>query len=212
MINIQLELDGELMDFNMPTSWSEITIETAGKIYSINVEGKTKIESSVEIISILTGIETDYLYMLTPQQFGEIVEATKFTNEEIKGELVDSIVIGEEEYFLKKDFSQLTMGEVISIETILKQFDNNYMAALPQLLCIFLRKKKENGALESFKNSFMERANIFKNIIITDVNNLLIFFSGGNNTLVSNMKDYLEEESNKIENEIDLQSLTDQQK
>jgi hypothetical protein len=50
---------------------------------------------------------------------------------------------------------------------------------MAKLLCIFLRKKKENGKLESFKNSFMEREELFENVMISDVNNLFLFFLDG---------------------------------
>jgi len=40
----------------------------------------------------------------------------------------------------------------------------------------FFKKEKANGKLESFKNDFMERETIFNQAIITDVNNIFLFF------------------------------------
>ena len=61
---------------------------------------------------------------------------------------------------------------------------------MPQLLCIFLRKKKENGQLEKYKTSFMNRVEIFKKIKIDEINHIFNFFLTGrnlspNNTVVS---------------------------
>jgi hypothetical protein len=212
MIKIEFEVDGEEMSFDMPTNWDEVTIEMAGRIFSISTENKTNLESSVEVISLLTGIEQDYLYMLTPSQFQQLIDASSFTATEIKSELKESITVDDEEYFLKKDFTQLTMGEIISIETLLKKYHNNYMVAMPDLLCIFLRKKKENGKLESFKNSFMDRASSFKKIIVSDVNNLMLFFSDGSSLLEVNTKEYSENPKSNQESEIDSQSLMGQPK
>jgi hypothetical protein len=127
----------------------------------------------------LTGIEEELIYLLTQEQFLEVVEKVKFTNEEIVSELKESILVEGEEYFIKKDFDKLNMGEIISIESLLKQSDGDLSKCMSKLLCVFLRKKKENGNLESFKNSFMEREELFDNVMITDVNNLFVFFSNG---------------------------------
>ena len=88
----------------------------------------------------------------------------------------------------------------------LKQYENNIAPAMAKLLCIFLRKKKENGSLETFKNSFMEREILFEEVIISDVNDLFLFFLDGENLSQNNMKDYLENQKSNQESEIDFQS------
>jgi len=52
----------------------------------------------------------------------------------------------------------------------------------------------------------MERESKFENVIITEVNNLFLFFLDGNNSSHKNTKDYLENQNQKVENEIDLQN------
>lgn len=205
MINLIIELDGEEHNFNVPTGWNEVTVKTAAALSAVKKTNRTDIEVMVDIISLLANIDGELIYMLTSEQFNEVVEIVKFTTEEIKGEMADSVIINDEEYFLKKDFSQLTMGEIISIDTIIAQNENNIAPAMAKLLCIFLRKKKENGNIESFKNSFMERESLFEQVIISDVHNLFLFFSDGRNSSQSNMKDYSESQNQKP-SEIDSQN------
>lgn len=205
MINLIIELDGEEHNFNVPTGWNEVTVKTAAALSAVKKTDRTDIEVMVDIISLLANIDGELIYMLTSEQFNEVVEIVKFTTEEIKGEMADSVIINDEEYFLKKDFSQLTMGEIISIDTIIAQNENNIAPAMAKLLCIFLRKKKENGSIESFKNSFMERESLFEQVIISDVHNLFLFFSDGRNSSQSNMKDYSESQNQKP-SEIDSQN------
>lgn len=206
MINLIIDLDGEEKEFLIPTSWNEVSVKKAAKLAEIQVSNKTDIESAADIVSVLADIDQETLYMLTASQFNDLVENIKFTLEKIDSpELKDSIFIDGEEYFLKKDFTKLTMGEIISIDTILKQYENNVGPAMAKLLCIFLRKKKENGSLETFKNSFMERESLFENVIISDVNNLFLFFLDGNNSSPSNMKGYMESQKKNKESEIDFQ-------
>lgn len=207
MINLIIDLDGEEKQFSIPTSWNEVTVKKAAKLAEIQLKNKTDIESAADIVSVLADIDQETIYMLTAHQFNDLVEHIKFTLEKIDSpELKDSIFIEDEEYFLKKDFTKLTMGEIISIDTILKQYENNIAPAMAKLLCIFLRKKKENGSLETFKNSFMEREILFEEVIISDVNDLFLFFLDGENLSQSNMKDYLENQKSNQESEIDFQS------
>jgi len=182
MININLDIDGEVTQLSTPQEWAEVTVGQSIRINSIDKEGKSELALIVSILSILTGIEEEILWMLSPEQFMELSEVIKFTNQEIVGTKVDSVMVGEEEYFLKKDFEKLTLGEIISIETIMKQSDGNLTDAMGKLLCIFLRKKKPNGNLETFRNSFMDREEQFMDLKITDVNNVFIFFLDGNHS------------------------------
>ena len=206
MINLIIDLDGEEKEFSIPTSWNEVSVKKAAKLAEIQVSNKTDIESAADIVSVLADIDQETIYMLTADQFNDLVENIKFTLEKIDSpELKDSIFINGEEYFLKKDFTKLTMGEIISVDTILKQYENNVAPAMAKLLCIFLRKKKENGSLETFKNSFMQRESLFEEVIISDVNNLFLFFLDGENLSQSNTKDYLESQKSNQESEIDFQ-------
>ena len=63
---------------------------------------------------------------------------------------------------------------------------------MDKLLCIFLRKKKENGNLEAFKSEFMERRWGFRDIKISKVFNVFNFFLNGGSSLLNNMNPSLE--------------------
>jgi hypothetical protein len=180
MIILNLEVDGIEKQYNIPESWSEVTVGQAADIQNMAVENGTNIEKIVKILTILTpGISQDEIFMMSPEQFNQVAEQLTFIKDEIDGDPVDSLVIEGEEYFLKKDFTKLTMGEIISVDTIMKQTNHDITKALPKMLCIFLRKKKENGELESFKSNFMEREELFRSVIITDVAKLFTFFLSG---------------------------------
>ncbi len=201
MIEIKLNVDGQDSNFNIPEGWNEVTVDQASRLYSLDRENKNDLELMISIVNIFTGIDEEIIYMLTQEQFNILLNTIKFTNEEVKGELADSITIGEEQYFLKKDFNNLNMGEIISLETIIKQNEDNFPQAMAKLLCIFLRKKVMGNSgvevLETFKNNMMLREEMFKSIIITDVNNIFLFFLTGNNILQNDMKESLENQNPK---------------
>src|SRR5690606_2752505 len=101
----------------------------------------------------------------------------------------------------KKDFDSLNMGEMISINLVMDENKGDITKALPRMMCILLRKKV-NGELESFRNSFMDRAEMFKDVIITDISNLLAFFLDGGNSSQKDTKEFSQSQSqNKIDTE-----------
>ena len=194
MIKLNLEIDDEKRKFSIPESWDEVTVDIFSNIWKIDRDNLTDIEITVAVIGLLTSIDEDSLYMMSPDDFNRVAELIQFTNTDVKGKQVDSIVIDGDEYFLKNDFNKLSMGEVISLELLIEKSDGNMGSIMPEMLCIFLRKKKDNGKLETFKNSFMDRAEMFKGVSITEVNDIFLFFSDGENSSTVNMKESLEKE------------------
>jgi hypothetical protein len=192
MINLKLEIDDEVKEFNLPQSWDEVTIGDFVKLFSFEREGLNSVELSVKIINVLTDIDENLIMMMDVKDFEKLAEVFAFTSKELKPTNVESVELEGETYYLKNDFSKLTMGEVISIETILQSADGNLFKVMDKLLCIFLRKKKENGKLEAFKGEFMDRVNLFRNAPISKVYNIFSFFLTGGTTLEDNTKDYLE--------------------
>lgn len=190
MVEINVELDDRTETYNFPNSWSEVTIEQFGRLYTINKEIHSGMFYTFEVLHQLTGIDRDIIEQIDYESFTQIVEQMKFIYEPLPEKNNLSIVVDGEEYFLYTEFNKYTAGEIISIETILQSVNKEIYKVMPELLCIFLRKKKENGNLEKYKTSFMERRDKFKNIKIDEINHLFTFFltgrdSSANNTRVS---------------------------
>jgi hypothetical protein len=190
MIEINVELDDRVDTYNFPTEWSEVTIEQFGRLYTINRELHSGMFYTFEVLHQLTGIDREIIEQIDYESFSQIVDKLKFIFEPLPVKENQSVVIDGEEYFLYTEFNKYTAGEIISIETILQSVNKEIYKVMPELLCIFLRKKKENGKLEKYKTSFMERRDKFKNIKIDEINHLFTFFqigrdSSANNTRVS---------------------------
>ena len=129
--------------------------------------------------------------MMDINDFRNLLDKLKFIKEDVIKTEVESIVIGEDEYFLQLDFNKFTTGEIITIEMILKKADNNIYQVMSELLCVFLRKK--NGdKLEKFKTKMLERKELFDNIPISKIYHIFNFFLAGSDLFANNMKDYTE--------------------
>lgn len=186
MLEVNLEIDDEITTFTLPQSWDEVSIGEFCKIFSFHREGMNVLEVVIETLVILSGIDREKIMMLPYTDFTTLTQALDFINVEMEPQNVESVMIGDEEYFIKKDFTQFTMGEIISIETLLAQGDNNLFRVMDKLLCIFLRKKKENGNLETFKGTFMDRAELFNKAPVSKVFMVFNFFLSGGNISSSN--------------------------
>jgi len=196
MIKISIEIEDEVREFDLPENWTEVSVEQFIKLFSFNREELTIIEITSKVISCFTGIDEDLLMLMNYEDFTKIAKQLEFTkNDEGLIEQSEFIELDGEAYYLKTDFSKYTMGEIISIETILGEANGNIFKVIDKLLCVFLRKKKENGKLETFKGEFMSRVNLFKRTPISKVYNVFSFFLNGGILLDNNIKDYSENPS-----------------
>lgn len=208
MIKLQLELDDEQYNFEIPECWDEVNVEQFCKIMELqeSVKDLTKISTSVKLINIITDIDEEIIWLMSGEDFSKLTKALSFTSTEIKAPLKDSIVLDGEEYFVKSNFEELTMGEIITLEQLTDSSKGNIFKSMDKLLTIFLRKKKPNGNLESFKVKFIEeRAHKFNKISITDIYTLFFSFIDGENSSVNDMKVFSVDKKQKVKNQIGLQ-------
>lgn len=180
MVKLNLTIDEEVKEFEIPNSWNDVTIENFQGLSKLQKAGLNQLEFSVALVGLLTEIDSDTLDLMDLESFNEILKVLEFAKEPIEPTQKDSIVIDGIEYFIKKDFDKLNLGEMTTLNILSEKYKDNIDDCIPDMLCVFLRQKKENGKLEGFKNSFMERAEIFKaNVKISDVHQLFLFFSNG---------------------------------
>lgn len=182
MINVTLEIDEKKINFEIPNSWEDITVQQYMDMLSLMKDIKEiTTQDSLKIISLLSGVDVKLIGEMSPDEFKLLTDEVQFVYDPIPNNKLESIMIEGEEYFVKKDFSkQLTMGEVASIELITKQNEDVYKA-LPELLTIFLRKKID-GRLEKYSEIEEDRSELFRNVKITQVHYLMGFFSTGKDT------------------------------
>lgn len=189
MIKLHINIDGAENYFEVPSSWSEVTVKMFDKIHNIERDGLSDLNLSIKTIAAITGVDEEIVGQLDFDSFGQLADALSFISEDIQTTEVEHIEVGDVKYYLKKDFDKLNVGEVASLELIMEKHKSNIVSAMPEMLCILLRQKKENGELESFKNEFMLRREIFEEVSIVDVNDLFVFFSDGGNSFPSNTQD-----------------------
>lgn len=189
MIQINVEVDEVIQPYTFPTSWSEVTVEQFANLYGIDKEKYTGMFYTFEVIHQLTGIDREIIELMDYQDFVELVKSLEFVFKPVENKQSESVIVDGEEYFVNSEFNKYTAGEIISLDVIINSSNGEFVKVMPQLLCIFLRKKKQNGELEKYKTSFMNRVESFKKIKIDEINHIFTFFLTGRASSPNNTVD-----------------------
>jgi len=190
MINITVETEIGVDQYDFPTSWEDLTVEQYSNLYSIDRTVHTGMFFTFEVLHKLTGIDREIIEQIDYKDFVQLVKGLEFIYTPLEKREVEFIEIEDEKYYLQSEFNKFTAGEIISIDMIINQAKGELNTVLSKLLCVFLRKKKSNGEFEKYKTSFMLREQMFSKIKISDVHHIFGFFlhgrdSSDNSTMVS---------------------------
>jgi hypothetical protein len=191
MITVNIELEEETKSYDFPTSWDEVSVEQFTKIYSASNEKYEGILGSVKILSAVSGIDEQVLMMIDINDFKNLAKQLEFVHSEVSKNEVDYIEIGVDKFYLYNEFNKFTTGEIITIELLLEQGGGNVFPVMLDLLCVFLRKKKEDGSFEKYNTNFMERKELFKNVPVSQIFHIFAFFLDINNLSNRNIEGYL---------------------
>lgn len=196
MIEVKIETDEEELLYTFPENWDEITVKQFCDVFRKDYEGKNAFVSSVILMSALTGVKQEIIEMMDIEDFKMLLEKLKFMQEDVKKSDDETIIINDEEYFLHTDFSKYTTGEIITIELLLEKAQNNVVSIMPELLCVFLRKKTKKGKMEKFNTSFMERQYMYNMLPISKIYHIFNFFLDGKNLFINNIKGSTQNQEN----------------
>jgi len=148
MISVNIELEEETKTYEFPTSWDEVSVEQFMRVFT-NTENKYDgILGSVKVISSISNISEEILMMMDINDFKMLADQLAFVSQEVPKSEVDYIEIDGSKFYLYSDFNKFTTGEIITIELLLEQAGGSIFPVITDLLCVFLRKKKEDGTFE----------------------------------------------------------------
>ena len=189
MVEVNIEIEGGIKTYNIPTSWEEVTVKQFTQLYRYKNDNLNELLAAVNLISAISGIDQNVLLQMEIDDFKILTTQVSFITTEVPKVDVDYLEVGEDKYYLYTDFNRLTTGEVITIETLLDSSDFDVHKILSDLLCLFLRKKDENGKFEKFTTDMLKRKETFLDLPISQVYHVFGFFLNGGNSLQNNMKD-----------------------
>jgi hypothetical protein len=196
MIKVEIEIDGELTTYSFPTSWDDITISQYQRLYEIPKREVNDLFYYFDVLHALSNIEHNVLQQMSFDDFKQLTEQLQFVFTPVEDKKLTAIELDGEMYYIHTDFNKYTAGEIITIDTILRQYNHDYIKCMTDLLCVFLRKKI-NDKIEPFTTDLLNRKELFSKIKIGDINSVFGFFLSGKNSLENNIKDSINETSPK---------------
>ncbi len=189
MIEVNINLEDTEKTYSIPTSWDEVTVKQFSQLYKVKNDNSNELLAAVNLINAITEIDTSTLLQMDIDDFKTLSKSISFISEEVKKTDVDYLILDGEKYYLYTDFNKLTTGEVITLETIIESSNHDIHRIIPDLLCLFLRKKNENGKYEKFTTDMLKRKELFLQVPISQIYHVFAFFLSGGNLLQNNTKD-----------------------
>lgn len=129
------------IDYNVPESWSEVLLEQVIKCQEIS----DLIPESpvVAIINAYTSIPILELKQSRIQKINEILDILVFLYTPYTPKLMNSFILNNIEYRAEPDISEMCFQDYISIQTILYNYRDNIVRALPRMLAVLAKKPDE---------------------------------------------------------------------
>ena len=162
----------------IPTSWNDVTLREFIELSSLDFESyKSPVEYYIHVLRIFgnDNIENIFDY-IKAVDLNSIIGQMSFMNEEPEKLDNKSVEIDGEMYFLSDNLNELTVGEYVSIESLIEQGGQSSVDSIPTVLSVLLRPKNE--VFDSA--NCVKRAELFKDALsIEQVLGMSVFFSSG---------------------------------
>jgi hypothetical protein len=208
-MEVRIIIDGERKVINTPEKWSDVKLKHWMKLNEINKkEWELALIRDINIVAAILNIAPEEVEMLDTDTYNILMDSLSFLLKEPEDEpLNDFIEIKGEKWWIKKDFDKITLGERITIDTLL--MENTIEERFSTLLTLFLKKKLDNGEFETWRTTHKERAILFEEEVnFMDVKNIMIFFSDGINSSSENMKESLVKKKSDQKKKVQLKEQT----
>ena len=159
---------------NVPTSWSEISLEVMDKIAEIsNNSSYTDEQRETDIIKLLTGLTDDEIDNMNIVDYQKILNSLKFLNQPISKVLPkDSIELNNKTYSVLLYPSRMTAAQFLDYKTIMAS-DMNHKTA--RLIACFVVPKGAKYADDSYNPDDVVN-DIYKYMSIEYAYGLTFFF------------------------------------
>lgn len=175
-------------DYNLPEGWHEVNVATFELIMKAVMEKKDEdsdILYALNIFSILLNADIEIIKTMTRDSYEKLAELCDWCNQvdEIQNNDINEWIIDGVEYIGMKNLKCLTMGETVSLETVIN--NSKEYEVLTNILPVLIRKVKKvtkNGIEVKVPapfdaDEYSELKEIFKNnLMISDVLKIKSFF------------------------------------
>ena len=196
---LELDNNGVATKYELPTSWSEVSLEQYSKLMiALENDDATEIELIVKTLEALVGIDAAQLTKV-PLKYLKIAysELSTLTATMPSTELKRMIAVDGTEYGFIPDFDALTFGEFCDLDNYLQDSWNNLDKILAILYRRITKREGDKYKIEPYSlDDIKERRELFKNKLSIDtIYGGLVFFYTIGSKHITTMLSSLEEEN-----------------
>lgn len=180
-------------EYNLPEGWDEVSIRKMVEL--AQVDAATPVKRLVKMLQALTGADEDVITSIKSDQVSNLLKEIVWVNE------LDPMKVARKKevyeingikYVMKQDLNNISLGEMVDIEYIMKE-DAFFQH---KILSILLREAEEvDGELvqkEYDPKKAEENAEMFMDeLTVADLYGIVLFFSDGENKFTEILKDSL---------------------
>ena len=188
MVKGHLKREGQRIDFSMPESWNELTLETYEKI-------NEKMDS-LEIFSTLSGLDIELVKRCDVQEIEFLVSQIDvlFNTKDLESdtEPVGDFLINDRRFIVPSDINSIKAGQYWDIKKIEDNYRDKPLLAIRKLLAFFILEegkeynyKDNDEKYELFKQLDVETAYRIRSFFLT---NLLLSINDSNLSLIKSTK------------------------
>ena len=200
---LELINNGEVVRYELPTSWSEVSLGSYAKLMSaLENEDISEIELIVKTLNSLTGISTTELTKVPLKELKiAYAELQVLTSTMPSNKLVKMIDVNGDAYGFIPDFDLITLGEFVDLDNYLQDCWSN----LDKIMAVLYRKvtkvnKDDTYEIEKYElKTAKANRELFKESLSIDViYGSLVFFYAIGSKLMKDMVLSLEEENKSL--------------
>ncbi|MFW6377360.1 MAG: hypothetical protein ACOCZ5_01815 [bacterium] len=170
-------IDFRGQQYTIPTSWDDITLEKQMRVSQHKQQYKNKYTEKLALVSGYCDIPIDEIKKSTVSEASNLFKHLKFLSKKRDNKPIYEFKFKGDNYTVVQNLGETEFQDYVSFETAIQNFSGDTIQALPYMLAILCKKKKDNGELESLDDyDIEERAEMFKQLKITIAEPLSLFF------------------------------------
>jgi len=203
---LELDNNGVATKYELPTSWSEVSLGKYSKLMTaLHNEESSEIELIIKTLESLVGISTTQLTKV-PLKYLKMAyaELSTLTSTMPSNELKRIIDVDGTAYGFIPDFDELTFGEFCDLDNYLQDSWNNLDKIMAVLFRKVVARDKDKYSIEEYTmKGIKERRELFNSSLSIDVvYGALVFFYHIGSKHMKTMLSSLEEESREVRSKL----------
>jgi len=174
-MKLKIEKEGKIEEFNLIKDWSDVSLESWGKLIDFKKGSQTK--EALTTISALSDIPEKYVKALSLKNVATILSKVADIQAEKNTVLRNVIRIGKVNYGFHPNLDEITIGEYADIETFIEK---GFEKSMPEIMAVLYRPitEREGNAytIAAYDGKIEERVKEMKKMKAKDVQGALVFF------------------------------------